>query len=61
MGVIVTLVLFARQFSEPLEQISNGLSTLQQAKAAAKRVVDLLERRRKRRSNRSFPQAETAA
>ena len=42
-GVIVTLVLFARQFSEPLEQISNGLSTLQQAKAAAKRVVDLLE------------------
>lgn len=31
-GVIVTLVLFARQFSEPLEQISNGLSTLQQAK-----------------------------
>ena len=42
-GVIVTLVLFARQFSEPLEQISNGLSTLQQAKAAARRVVDLLE------------------
>ena len=42
-GVIVTLVLFARQFSEPLEQISNGLSTLQQAKAAAQRVVDLLE------------------
>ena len=40
---IVTLVLFARQFSEPLEQISNGLSTLQQAKAAAQRVVDLLE------------------
>ena len=34
---------FARQFSEPLEQISNGLSTLQQAKAAARRVVDLLE------------------
>lgn len=42
-GVIVTLVLFARQFSEPLEQISNGLSTLQQAKAAARRIVDLLE------------------
>ncbi len=41
-GVIVTLVLFARQFSEPLEQISNGLSTLQQAKAAARRIVDLL-------------------
>ena len=41
-GVIVTLVLFARQFSEPLEQISNGLSTLQQSKAAARRIVDLL-------------------
>ena len=34
----MTLVLFARQFSEPLEQISNGLSTLQQAKAAAHRM-----------------------
>lgn len=41
-GVVVTIVLFARQVSEPLEQISNGLSTLQQAKAAARRIVDLL-------------------
>lgn len=42
-GVVVTAVLFARQFSEPLEQISNGLSTLQQASAAASRLVNLLE------------------
>lgn len=42
-GTVVTAVLFARQFSEPLEQISNGLSTLQQASAAASRLVTLLE------------------
>lgn len=42
-GTVVTAVLFARQFSEPLEQISNGLSTLQQASAAASRLVNLLE------------------
>lgn len=42
-SVIVTVVLFARQFSEPLEQISNGVSTLQQARAAARRIVKLLE------------------
>ncbi len=42
-SVIVTVVLFARQFSEPLEQISNGVSTLQQARAAARRIVKLLQ------------------
>ena len=41
-GVVVTMVLYARQFSEPLQQIANGLSTLQQAKAAARRVVGIL-------------------
>jgi len=41
-GVIVTVILYARQFAEPLEQIANGLSTLQQARAAAKRLVDIL-------------------
>lgn len=41
-SVIVTVILFARQFSEPLEQISNGLSTLQQARASARRIVELL-------------------
>lgn len=42
-SVIVTVILFARQFSEPLEQISNGLSTLQQARASARRIVELLD------------------
>ncbi|MEA4966147.1 MAG: ABC transporter ATP-binding protein [Oscillospiraceae bacterium] len=42
-GVVVTVVLYARQFSEPLEQIANGISTLQQSRAAAKRVVGILD------------------
>ena len=42
-GVIVTVVLYARQFSEPLNQIANGLSTVQQARAASKRVVGILD------------------
>jgi len=42
-GVIVTVVLYARQFSEPLNQIANGLSTVQQARAASRRVVGILD------------------
>lgn len=42
-GTVVTVILFARQFSNPLERIANGLSQLQQAKAASKRVFDLLD------------------
>lgn len=42
-GVVVTIVLFAKQFSAPLEQIAQGLSTMQRTKAAAKRVFSLLD------------------
>ena len=42
-GTVVTVILFARQFSQPLERIANGLSQLQQAKAASKRVFHLLD------------------
>ena len=42
-GTVVTVILFARQFSTPLERIAGGLSQLQQAKAAARRVFDLLD------------------
>jgi len=42
-GVIVTVVLYARQFSEPLNQIANGLSTVQQARAASRRIVGILD------------------
>ena len=42
-GVIVTVLLYAKQFSSPLEQIANGLGELQHVKAAAKRVFKLLD------------------
>ncbi len=42
-GTVVTLVLYARQFSGPLEQISMGLADVNRVKAAAKRVYKLLD------------------
>ncbi len=42
-GVVVTIVLFAKQFSSPLEQIAMGLSSMQRTKSAAKRVFHLLD------------------
>ena len=42
-GTVVTVILFARQLSEPLERIAFGLSFIQQMKAAAKRVFTLLD------------------
>ncbi|MBE6985343.1 MAG: ABC transporter ATP-binding protein [Ruminococcaceae bacterium] len=42
-GAIVTILLYAKQFSAPLEQIAGGLGDLQHAKAAAKRVFKILD------------------
>ena len=42
-GVVVTIVLFARQFSAPMEQIANGLSQMQRVTAASIRVFQFLE------------------
>ena len=42
-GVIVTTLLYAKQFSAPLEQIAGGFGDLQHAKAAARRVFKLLD------------------
>ncbi len=42
-GVIVTILLYAKQFASPLEQIANGLGELQHTKAAARRVFKLLD------------------
>ncbi len=42
-GTIVTILLFAKQFSAPLEQIAGGLGDLQHAKAAARRVFKILD------------------
>ena len=42
-GVVVTIVLFARQFSAPMEQIANGLSQMQRVTAASIRVFHFLD------------------
>lgn len=42
-GTIVTILLYAKQFSAPLEQIAGGLGDLQHAKAAARRVFKVLD------------------
>ena len=42
-GAVVTIVLFARQFSAPMEQIANGLSQMQRVTAASIRVFQFLD------------------
>ncbi len=42
-GAVVTVILFARRFSDPLERIAFGMGYLQHIKGCAKRVFDLLD------------------
>lgn len=42
-GAVVTIVLFARQFASPLEQLSYGFSQMNRVKASAKRVFAILD------------------
>ena len=42
-GVIVTILLYAKQLASPLEQIANAFGSLQHAKAAARRVFKILD------------------
>lgn len=42
-GTVVTIILFARQFSQPLERIANSFAHMQQAKAASKRVFTIMD------------------
>ena len=42
-GTVVTVILFARQLSAPLEQVAFGLGYVQHIKSAAKRVFTLLD------------------
>ena len=42
-GTVVTVILFARQLSAPLEQIAFGLGYSQHVKSSARRVFDLLD------------------
>ena len=43
-GTVVTIVLYARQFATPLEQIAMGLASLNRVKASAKRIYAILDR-----------------
>lgn len=42
-GSVVTIVLCARQFAQPLEQIADGFSRIYRLKAASERVFELLD------------------
>lgn len=42
-GVVVTIVLLARQFASPLEQLASGFSQMNRVKAAARRVFEFLD------------------
>lgn len=42
-GTVVTIVLFARQFASPLEQLAYGFSQINHVKGAAKRVFEILD------------------
>ena len=42
-GTVVTIILFVRQFSAPLERIAFGLGYIQHVKASAKRVFTILD------------------
>ena len=55
-GTVVTIVLFARQFSSPLEQIAMGFSNLSYVKACAKRVFQLLDMEEEEQSEGTLPE-----
>ncbi len=42
-GTVVTIVLYARQFADPLEQIAMGMSNVNQVRSAARRVYQVLD------------------
>ena len=43
-GAVVTIVLYARQFASPLEQISYGFAGMNRVKASARRIYSILDR-----------------
>lgn len=54
-GIVVTVLLYAKQFSAPLEQIAGGFGDLQHAKAAARRVFKLLDLPEEENPDGDFP------
>ena len=43
-GGVVAVILYAKQFSSPLDNIANSLSMLQRSKASSKRVYEMLDK-----------------
>ncbi|MDR0889148.1 MAG: ABC transporter ATP-binding protein/permease [Oscillospiraceae bacterium] len=56
-GAIITILLYAKQFATPLEEIAEGLGTMQHAKAAARRVFSLLDMPDEPAPDGKFPSA----
>lgn len=56
-GVLVTILLYAKQFSSPLEQIAGGFGDLQHAKAAARRVFRILDLEEETTAEGTLPHA----
>lgn len=42
-GTVVTIVLYARQFASPLEQIAMGMASMNRVKASARRIYAILD------------------
>lgn len=55
-GAIITILLYAKQFSSPLEQIASGFGEMQHAKSAARRVFALLDLPEESSENGMFPE-----
>ncbi|MBR4308278.1 MAG: ABC transporter ATP-binding protein [Oscillospiraceae bacterium] len=60
-GVIVTILLYAKQFASPLEQIANGLGESQHTKAAARRIFKLLDLPEEHNPTGTLPNAAEGA
>ena len=58
-GAVVTIVLFARQFASPLEQLSYSFSQLNRVKSAARRVFAILDREEEERPTAGLTPATT--
>ncbi len=56
-GTVVTIVLFARQFASPLEQIASGFANLSHVKASAKRVFEIMDMEEEEQPKGTLPEA----
>ncbi|HQC54953.1 MAG TPA: ABC transporter ATP-binding protein [Clostridia bacterium] len=43
LGGVIAILLYSKQFTQPLEQIAQGMASMQRVKASAKRVYEMLD------------------